>query len=278
MSSADDKPVTDHYAHGGLLAAFEAAVRAAGKTTRDVTIDDLAPADEFHVGGRRASVHLIDLLEFSPADHVLDVGCGIGGTARFAADRYGSRVSGLDLTPEFVEAGNAICGWVGLKDRVQLHQGSALDMPFAGDSFDGGYMMHVGMNIEAKADLFAEVHRALKPGCRFGIYDVMRTGGGELSYPLPWAGEANASFVTAPEDYEQALSRAGFEIVAQNDRGDFALSFFKELRVAAATAGPQPIGMHIVLGETAAAKVKNLVASLTAGNIAPVEVIAEKTA
>ncbi len=278
MSSADDKPVTDHYAHGGLLAAFEAAVRAAGKTTRDVTIDDLAPADEFHVGGRRASVHLIDLLEFSPADHVLDVGCGIGGTARFAADRYGSRVSGLDLTPEFVEAGNAICGWVGLKDRVQLHQGSALDMPFAGDSFDGGYMMHVGMNIEAKADLFAEVHRARKPGCRFGIYDVMRTGGGELSYPLPWAGEANASFVTAPEDYEQALSRAGFEIVAQNDRGDFALSFFKELRVAAATAGPQPIGMHIVLGETAAAKVKNLVASLTAGNIAPVEVIAEKTA
>jgi len=151
-------------------------------------------------------------------------------------------------------------------------------MPFAGDSFDGGYMMHVGMNIEAKADLFAEVHRALKPGGRFGIYDVMQTGGGVLSYPLPWAGEVNTSFVATPEDYEQALTRAGFKVVAQNDRGDFALNFFKELRAAAANAGPQPLGMHIVLGETAAAKVKNLVASLTAGNIAPMEMIAEKTA
>jgi SAM-dependent methyltransferase len=77
--------------------------------------------------------------------------------------------------------------WVGLHQHISLHQGSAVAMPFADSSFDGAYMLHVGMNIVDKEKLGLEVARVLRPGSLFGIYDVMQTGPGELAYPVPWA-------------------------------------------------------------------------------------------
>ena len=76
---------------------------------------------------------------------------------------------------------------MGLEGAVSYQQGSALALPFAAEIFDGSYMMHVGMNIEEKATLFAKVRRVLKPAGVFGIYDVMREGDGDLSFPVPWA-------------------------------------------------------------------------------------------
>lgn len=136
--------VSRHYTHGGLTEAIRSGLASLGKSPSSVTVDDLAPVDEFHIGGRRASEDFIDQLAFDARTHVLDIGCGLGGSARFAASRYGSRVTGIDLTPEYVETGNALCAWVGLRDRISLQQGSALAMPFDESSFDGAYMQHVG--------------------------------------------------------------------------------------------------------------------------------------
>ena len=111
----------------------------------------------------------------------------MGGGARYAAARFGCRVSGIDLTPEFVETGSVLCQWVGLDGQVSLKQGSALDMPFEKASFDAAFMMHVGMNIPEKEALFSEVARVLKPGAIFGVYDVMKTGEGNFVFPVPWA-------------------------------------------------------------------------------------------
>jgi ubiquinone/menaquinone biosynthesis C-methylase UbiE len=86
-----------------------------------------------------------------PETEVLDVGCGLGGAARFVASRYGCHVTGIDLTPEFIETAKVICGWVNLDSHISLHQGSALAMPFADRAFDRAYMLHVGMNIDDKA-------------------------------------------------------------------------------------------------------------------------------
>jgi len=145
--------ISTHYTHGNLVAAIRSGVESLGKTIDSVTVDDLGPVDEFHTGGRQASEHFIDQLGFTPDMHILDIGCGLGGPARFVASRYRCRVDGIDLTPEYIETGRVICGWVGLDDRISLHQGSALSMPFADGAFDGAYMLHVGMNIEDKAKL-----------------------------------------------------------------------------------------------------------------------------
>ena len=77
----DRNSVATHYTHGALLDAITSGVEDLGKTPDTVLIQDLAPVDEFHIGGRLATDHLLDQLNFSESDHILDVGCGLGGAA-----------------------------------------------------------------------------------------------------------------------------------------------------------------------------------------------------
>jgi len=272
-----DKSVSAHYHHGGLLGAIEAALPAIGKTRESLTIEDLAPVDEFHIGGRVATERLIEQLGFSEQAHILDVGCGLGGAARYVSSRNNIRVSGIDLTPEYIETGRELCRWLNLDSQITLEHGSALSMPFADNSFDGGYMLHVGMNIGEKASLFSEIHRVLKPGAYFGVYDIMQQQEGDLTYPVPWAAEISTSKLSTPEQYKQALADAGFEVLAENNRRDFALEFFRQLRAKTqASGGPPPLGLHTLMRETTAEKIQNMIANISSGLIAPVEIIAVK--
>ena len=274
---SESNAVAGHYTHGSLLVAITSGLEALGKTPGTVSVDDLAPTDEFHIGGRQASEDFLGQLPLEAGTHALDVGCGLGGASRFAASRFGCRVTGIDLTPEYVETGRTLCAWVGLDDRIALHQGSALDMPFEDAGFDAAYMMHVGMNIPDKGGLFAEVFRVLRPGGAFGVYDVMRSGEGDLAFPVPWATVPETSAVDAPETYERALKAAGFAVTAERNRRDFALAFFAELRAkTAAAGGPPPLGLHVLMGATRAEKIENMVDNIAAGRIAPVEIIARK--
>lgn len=273
----DSTRVSAHYTHGGLLDAIRAGVRKLGKTPESVTVNDLAAVDEFHIGGRQASSDFLSQLKLTADAHVLDIGCGLGGPARFVASQYGSRVTGIDLTPEYIETGKVLCSWVGLGERIALQQGSALSMPFPNEHFTGAYMLHVGMNIENKAGLCAEAYRVLRPGAWFGIYDVMRIGEGELIYPVPWATTPETSFVASAEQYQQALHAAGFTLVAERNRHEFALAFFEQLRAKTlAAGGPPPLGLHILMGASAPGKVQNMIANVAGGRIAPVELIARK--
>ena len=199
------------------------------------------------------------------------------GPARFVVNRYGSRVTGIDLTAEYVETGNTLCKWVGLDERISLHQGSALAMPFTESSFDGAYVLHVGMNIEDKEKLAREVARVLRPGSVFGVYDVMRTGPGDLSFPVPWATTAGLSAVADSDRYKSALQKAGFNILAERNRRDFALAFFADLRAkTAAAGGPPALGLHVLMGKNTPEKVQNMIDNISRGCIAPVELIARK--
>lgn len=272
-----EQKVAAHYRHGGLINAIEKGLAELGLSRETATIHDLGPVDEFHIGGRIASSHFLDQLGLRANTKILDVGCGLGGGARFTAETYDALVTGIDLTSEYVEAGQVLSDWVGLADRVKLQQGSALSMPFAGRAFDGAYMMHVGMNIEAKDELFAEIHRTLSAGAKFGIYDIMQTKAAELVYPVPWAANAETSWLAEPAQYKRALTDAGFDIIIENNRRDFALEFFNGIKEAnVARGGPPALGLHTLMQNTTAEKVGNMVANIAKGVIAPVELIAVK--
>jgi SAM-dependent methyltransferase len=275
----DVSVVASHYTRSDLLQAISAGVERLGKTTETVAIEDLAPVDEFHIGGSLATRSFLDQVDIAAEDHVLDVGCGLGGTSRFAANAYGCRVTGIDLTDAYVETGEALCSWVGLDDRVALVRGNALGMDFPPSTFDKAFMLHVGMNISDKGSLAEEIWRVLKPGGVLGIYDVMRVGSEELVFPVPWATVAEASWVASPDDYRKALVTAGFELACERNRRDFALEFFERLRADAAEAqGPPPLGLHILMGQNASLKVRNMIENISQGRVAPVEVIARKPA
>lgn len=273
-----DKAISAHYLHGDLLGAIERALQKLGKTIDTVTINDLAPVDEFHIGGRIASQHFLAQLNLTPQHHVLDIGCGLGGAARYAAKHFQCKVTGIDLTPEYISTGQALCSWVQLDKLIDLHQGSALAMPFKANSFDCAYMMHVGMNIADKFQLFNDVARVLRCGAYFGVYDVMRQQSGDLSYPVPWATSGNTSKLATLDEYKKALTSAGFDIVSESNRYDFALDFFKQLKAKSkANDGPPALGLHTLMQASTAVKVNNMIANLDKGLIAPIEIIAVKT-
>lgn len=270
----DSDLIADHYGNRDVLGMIEAGLARTGVSIERLTIDDLAPADELHVGGRLATEAFLGQLGYRADQHVLDVGCGMGGPARFAASRYGCRVTGIDLTAAFVTAGAALSRWVGLDTLVTLRQGSALAMPFDDAAFDAAHMMHVGMNIADKGALFAEVHRVLRAGAVFGVYDVMVVGPGALTFPVPWSTVPETSAVADPDAYRAALDGAGFEILATRERRDLAQVFVERARGAPAEA--PPLGPRLSMGEDAPVKIANLVVALESGHLAPVEIIARK--
>jgi ubiquinone/menaquinone biosynthesis C-methylase UbiE len=272
-----DENISRHYTHGNLLNAVIKGIERLGKSTNSVAVGELALLDEFHIGGRQASEDFLDQLNFTVDDHLIDVGCGLGGTSRFVADRYKSKVTGIDLTSEYIEAGKSLCDWVGLDHLITLQEGSALNIPFNDNEFDGGFMMHVGMNIKDKIELFKEIFRVLRSGTNFGVYDVMQIEKGDLLYPVPWATTPNESKLASPMQYKQALQEAGFSVNAERNRRDFALKFFEQLKKNSATkGGPPPLGLHILMGDNAPTKVQNMIKNVSAGYIAPVEIIARK--
>lgn len=106
--------VEQHYGRGRLRDAIRTGIAALGTTDR-ITTDDLAAVDQFHIGGRAATDHLLAQVSLDPSMHVLDVGSGIGGPARHIAQAVGCRVTGIDLAAEHVgdcrQADRA--GWTG---------------------------------------------------------------------------------------------------------------------------------------------------------------------
>jgi len=269
--------VAAHYSSGTLLAAIEAGITAMRLSRQTVAAEDLAPVDEFHVGGRPATIELVGHLGATTQAELLDIGCGIGGTVRFIASTTGARVTGIDLTPEYIDVAQTLSEWTELDHLVGFEVASALDMPFDDESFDGATQLHVGMNIADKAALFAEIHRVLRPGAPFALYDIMRVSAGDVTFPVPWAADASSSFVADVVSYRQDLQAAGFEVLAERNRAAVAAEFFAALRERSARAeGPPPLGLHLMMGPDAPTKIGNMITAITACIIAPVELICRR--
>ena len=269
-----ERRVAEHYAQAGLEKIILEALTSEGKDLDRLAPDDLAPVDEFHTGGRDATVEFAAQLNFAPEAHILDVGCGIGGPSRFFAEHYGCRVTGIDLTEDFVRTAKGLARRVGLGDRVTYRQASALDLPFEQGTFDGAYMMHVGMNIEDKPALFAEIRRVLKPGAVFGVYDVMLAGKGEPRFPMPFAVSPENSFLQSAEDYRAALEAAGFTVEKESNRLDAARAYFQEQLARMPADGPPRLGLGILLKGQGPEMFANVVSLYEDGVLAPIELVA----
>jgi SAM-dependent methyltransferase len=271
MNPLNDK-IARHYTHGSLGSALLETLAERATLPPEALIALLGAVDEFHVGGRAATLALADTLALHPGQTVLDIGCGLGGTARLLATRHNVRVTGIDLTAEYVEVGNHLNARLGLAGQIELVCGNALALPFAPRGFDAATLLHVGMNIADKAALFGQIARTLKPGGQLAIYDIMRTGAGALTYPLPWAGEDTVSFVEDPFAYRRALLAAGFVVDSETNGREPALAFFSAMK---ARPGPAPaLGLPLLMGADARQKLANIGAQIATGLIAPVQILA----
>ena len=272
-----DDLIAEHYAQLNLGQAIEAGLTTMGLSTAELTTADLAIVDEFHMGGRDATEHLLGQLDLTADMTVLDVGCGIGGAARHCAQAFGCSVAGVDLTPGYVEVAQLLTGWVGLSDQVTFHCANGADLPFKKRTIDAAFLLHVGMNVADKTGLFSSVAKVLRPGAKFGLYDLMRFTIGDLTYPMPWASSAATNFIATPDSYEASLTAAGFEVLHREDRTSAML----ELMIAVAQPAkdgqdPPPLGLHLLMGPDADLKLLNVVEAMEAGILGPVEIVVAK--
>ena len=220
-----NRDVTGYYSRGDLLDRLNAALREDGVDPVHPSVDTLAPYDQFHGRGLEATVEIANQLEIGATDHLLDVGSGIGGPARYFAHRFGCKVTCIDLTAEFCDVARELTRQLGFEESVKFELGNALAMPFADQSFDGAYSMNVSMNIADKAGLYREIHRVLKPGAWLMLSEISKGPGGELDYPAPWANSADTSFLSTPDETRHGLANAGFEIVDLHSTRGKALAF-----------------------------------------------------
>jgi ubiquinone/menaquinone biosynthesis C-methylase UbiE len=273
---SETKAVAEHYSRPRLDETILGAMKRAGLDTQKLTPPDLAAVDEFHIGGLEATKAFTEFMGLKPGMRVLDVGCGVGGPARYFASEQGVRVTGIDLTEEFVRAAISLTKMLHLEESASFEQGSALAMPFQNESFDAAYMFHVGMNIADKNALFQDVARVLKPGAKFSIYDVMRTNDEPIAYPVPWAASGATSFVVKIEGYRKALEAVGFEIGHERGRREFGIDFF-ERNMARTAQGAQPIlGLQLLMGDRAPQMMQNVLGGMRRGIFEPMEMVAVK--
>ncbi|MCB1493383.1 MAG: class I SAM-dependent methyltransferase [Rhodobiaceae bacterium] len=273
--SAPDAAIAAHYATGSLYERILAGLDALGIAADAAGPEDLHPVDEFHSAGIEATNLLFDDLPLRPGETALDIGSGIGGTARKLAHRYGAHMTGVDLTEDYVATARRLSDLVGLSQLTAFQVGSGTDLNFAGGTFDLVLMLHVGMNIEDKARLFAEAARVLKPGGQFAVYDIMDAGGAaDIGFPVPWARDGSMSFVDTPQAYRDAALAAGLAARSETDRTAMVRDYFaRVLDKMAKAGGPPPLGIHLLMGETAGQKIRNYVSALNAGHLATVEMV-----
>jgi SAM-dependent methyltransferase len=271
-----DRRVAEHYARVDVSAAIATALKAIGKDEGPLSLDDLAPVDEFHLRGRTATAELTSALGLRSGMRVLDVGSGVGGPARYVAATYDCEVVGIDLTEEFCRVAGLLAERAGLSDRVEYRPGNALAMPFADGAFDAAYTQHVAMNIEDKARLYAEVWRVLKPGARFGIYDVLQGEGGEVLYPVPWARDRTTSFPVRPAELRTLLEAAGFAVESWRDITAESRLWLEETKARMAAPNAPPSILRLLFAEDTQTIVQNLGRNLLEDRVAPTEVICAK--
>lgn len=277
MPTTLERAVAAHYGRGGLLDAIRAGLGSAGADPDNPTTEDLAPVDEFHTAGRLGTLRALAPTPLAAGMHVLDAGCGLGGTSRVLAKEHGCRVTGLDLTPEYVEVARALTDRTGLADACSFRVGSVLDMPFPDGSFDAGVSFHVAMNIADRDRFYGELARVLRPGAPLCVFDVMKGPAAGMVFPVPWAETGATSFLRTPDETGALLRDAGFAVATVESQRAFAIEYFREAfdRMAKA-GGPPPLGLHLLTGDNAPEKFANYAQALEAHQIDPVVVVATR--
>jgi ubiquinone/menaquinone biosynthesis C-methylase UbiE len=150
------------------------ALDSNGIARERLTEDILKNYDQDHFGGVEANDILLAKAGIAKQDKVLDVCSGMGGPARYIAERIGCEVVGLDYTRTRYLAAQRLTAMVRLSHLVSFEYGNALDMPFDADSFDVVIGQEAWCHVPEKPQLISECARVVKPGGVIAFTDILR--------------------------------------------------------------------------------------------------------
>jgi hypothetical protein len=93
---------------------------------------------------------------------------------------------------------------------------------------------------------------------------------------VPWAGQPALSFLIAPQDLRELLERSGFRVLTWRDSTEAARQWCQALLQQRRQSNVPALGIHLLLGDTAAAKFQNLGRNLSEGRIAVSQGVLER--
>jgi arsenite methyltransferase len=268
--------VARHYGANGIADRVLKALTEKGQPVDRLTPEMLYPFDQLHARQLAGTKDHLARLKLQPSQHLLDVGSGLGGPARYAAATFGSRVTGIDVTEGFVVAARELTERCGLADRVEFLHADALSMPFDDASFDVASCHYVAMNIADKVGLLREIRRVLKPGGRLAWGVVVKGSSGDPHYPVPWSRDPSTSFLVTRDELRAAFEAADLHIVEWTDETDL----LRDTRGSdpQANVGTPPAARAAVsLGEDFPERFRNFGRNLAEGRVGSVSVAAERS-
>jgi SAM-dependent methyltransferase len=261
--------IQNQYSTGLSRNNIEQALIAGGKDLDHLVPADLALLEDFHTMGRFATSQLVDLAQISSASRVLDAGSGVGGTARYVADRYGCPVTAVDLTDEYCQTSRWLNQLVRLDKLISVRQADVTELPFADGTFDVAISQHVQMNVADKTRLYSETRRVLKGGGLLAMWDLTIGDHGDLDYPLPWADHRTRSHLATPDELRAVVESAGFAVEHWNDLTEHAAALMQALLDQPAN----PLGLHAFVTDFRR-KFENLTQALTDGRLRAIQAVA----
>ena len=268
--------IADHWSKGNVYDSIVSALNKMSKPLEGLTIEDLAPVDHFHARGYPATVELSDRLPIEADQYILDIGCGLGGPARYMAKRFQCHVTGIDITQPFVEAANKLTALLRMERQVKIEHGDGQRLPYPDSSFDGAYTQHVTMNVADRPAFFGEAFRVLKPGAFFALTEHGLGPKGNPHHPVPWSEDGSGAYLVPPSETRAILEKAGFENIVVEDTGAKYLAAYRMVIEKAEKGALPPLGTYILMGETALQKTRNTARNIEEGRTHPVQVICRK--
>ncbi|MBK6465943.1 MAG: class I SAM-dependent methyltransferase [Rhodobacter sp.] len=272
----NERSISDQWGTGDVYSRIIDAMKAAGIDPETVTVEQLAPVDHFHARGFQATVELAGALPIKAGQRLVDIGCGLGGPARYLAQRFGCKVDGLDITAPFVEAGNKLTALVGMQDAVTIKHGDGQKLPYADKTFDGGYALHVTMSVPDRGAFFDEAIRVLKPGAFFALTEHGLGRRGDPHHPMPWSEDGSGAYLVRPADTVAILEKSGFSDIQVTDTGqEYLQGYLRAIELA--EKGEAPVfSTHILLGKLAPQIVRNAARNIEEGRTHPFQIICRK--
>lgn len=272
-----DRDIAGHYSNERLLELLFTSLIEDGADPENLTLCDLAPYDQFHGRGMDATKEVADALNCQPNERVLDIGCGIGGPARYFAHRFGCHVTGIDLTRSFVDTARELNVRTGMVDTVTVEQCNALSMPFKDGSFHAAYSMNVSMNIADKIGFYAEAYRVLIPGGTLVLSELSKGEVGEVMYPTPWARTSSESFLATLEETKNGLAETGFDLVDVRDTAEESIAYGIRAK-AMVDRGEKPPhrAVQLIHGSIAMAAMRNTATAVRERAAVPIEIVCKK--